>query len=228
MARRRGKSPPPKPFADAPKGIDTLEQRVWNRTNDARFSGMDLVNWLLPADVVDRLQAAFPVIRELDRTQHWNLETTLPLEFPAQTCTFQIKVNSPTIHMLVPSRGLGSRKPDDPNDRPIMETLRAAHLVHTQFNKVRKVVDWLNDFATIGAARHYCPWLTSILPPDHPFQEATGLSYREPKMSMIGIVGTMRECGAIMASALLCGEAEDKTNGLVQVTFGQSNYFSIL
>lgn len=220
MGRRRGIAPPPKPFTDAFKPIDDLEQNVADATLQAHFVGEDVVRWMFDDNIVDRLQSAFPITREQDRTSYMQETITFPRGI---SCTFMVNVKSPEIAMLVPATGLVAPR----NDRgvKIMETVNAAWQLHQQFEKVRKVVRWLNLYATVGAARHYCPWMTSILPGDHPFQEASGTMYREPVRGMFEITSTMRECGAIMASALLCRERETTKTNLVAVTFrGQREF----
>lgn len=225
MGRRRARGAPlPKPFDDAFKLIDVLEQNVADASVEAHFTGEQVVRWMFDDIMVDKLKAAFPITRDQDRTSFLHETMTLPVVFPAVSCTFTVKVKSPEIAMLVPAPGLVAIKED--RGVHIMETVRAAYEIHERFEKVRKVTRWLNMFATIGAARHYCPWLTSVLPADHPFQEASGQIYREPAKSMAEITPTMRECGAIMASALLCHSADGKPDkGLVAVTFrGQREF----
>lgn len=200
--RRPRGAPPAKPFDQAFEGIDTLERTVAARSIETHFTLEQVARWMLPDETVDKLQAAFPYTRDGDRTAHWYEEMTLPIEFPAVRC--HLTIHAKSIGMLVPASGQArdnqARSPD------IMLSLRAAYGVHLQFEKVRQVARWLNLYATVGAARHYCPWLTGILPTGHAFHEASGQIFREPSKSMAEIMPTMRECGAIMASALLAGD----------------------
>lgn len=119
----------------------------------------------------------------------------------------------------------------------IPATLASLYETHLQFEKVRKVTRWLNEHATVGAARHYCPWLAGVLPADHAFNEANGQIFREPVVSMAEIVPVMRECGVIMASALLAGEPEKDVRNNFMVHFSGireagnryvSNQFNVL
>lgn len=219
MGRRRPRgSAPPKPFVDALPQIDKLEVNVIETVVDAQFTPDQVIRWLLTDTIVDKLKAAFPYVRDSDRTTFWQPDVTLPVVFPAVRCGFTIKVKSPEFAMLVPTDALAV--PDDSRGEQIMVTVRQVYEQHTQFEKVRRVVRWLNDNATVGAARHYCPWMTSILPADHPFQEATGQIFREPANSMVEIANDMRAASAIMASALLCGSRDNKPAlGLVAVHF---------
>lgn len=219
MGRRRPRgSPLPKPFADAFSNIDKLEVNVIETVVDVQFTGDHVVRWMLDDAIVDKLKAAFPYTRDLDRTTYWIETLTLPVVFPAVRCRFTIRVKSPEIAMLVP--GVDLAVPDDTRSEPIMATIRQCYEQHQQFEKVRRVVRWLNDNATVGAARHYCPWLTSILPAGHPYQAATGQIFREPARSMVEIANDMRAASAIMAGALLCGSRDGKPDrGLVNVQF---------
>jgi hypothetical protein len=212
MGRRRGRTEPPKPFADAFNNIDTLEQNVIRRTVDAQFTPEQVVRWLFPDDVTDRLKAAYSVTRDVDRGNRISEDVTLPVVFPAVSCTIDISAKS--VSMLVPAPHLC--KLQDGRGEQIIAAIRGVYEHHERFEKVRKVVSWLNEYATVGAARHYCPWMAGILPAEHPFHTAGGTIYREPSMSMVGIMGAMRESGAIMAGALLCGEGgEAKTKVVV-------------
>lgn len=236
MGRRRGRGvPPPKSFDAAWAGIDTLEANVIRRTVDTPYTPEQVVRWMFPDDVVDKLQAAWTCIREVDRTTHFSGDVNLPLMFPTVGVYWTIKCNSPQLHMCVPAKG--RMNIDDSRGPLILESLRQVYTQHLQFEKVRAVVRWLNTYATVGAARHYCPWLTSVLPPDHDFQSASGTIYREPSAGMAGIMPAMRESGAIMAGALLCGNNDETPDrNLVQVQFkGQrdteaytSNAFGLL
>lgn len=226
MGRRRG-IPPPPPFAAAFAGIDTLERNVIETIADVPFTADEVTRWLVGNDaIVEKLKAAFPYTRDQDRTTYWHQVVALPV---AGTCLFTVNVKAPEIAMLVPSSNLAPSFSRD-DRHPIIDTVQNIYREHQKFEQVRKVVSWLNDNATAGAARHYCPWLTSVLPADHPFHNASGQGYREPAVSMSEIVPIMRQCGAIMASALLCGSREGKERSLVHVGFSgvrdNTNYTS--
>lgn len=218
MRRRARGSPPPKPFADAFSNIDALETNVIETVVDVQFTPDHIVGWLLDDHIAATLKEAFKYTRDPDRSSFWYPVLTLPVVFPAVRCRFVIRVKSPEIAMLVPADVHAI--PDDNRGAAIMVTLWQVYAQHQQFEKVRRVVRWLNDNATVGAARHYCPWLTSILPSHHPFQDVTGQIFREPAKSMTEIANDMRESSAIMAGALLCGSREGKPDRvLVNVQF---------
>lgn len=210
MRRRRSRgAPPPKALDQAWQGIDKLEYAVIERTKDVPVTAEQVIRWMYPDDIVDKLHAAFPHVRDVDRGHY--IVATVALPDPVGECTFNIRVKDDRLdgfQMLIPAHGLARNNQERMG--PIVDMLRPIYEHHAQFEKVRTVVRWLNEHATIGAARHYCPWLTSVLPTQHEFHKVDGQLFREPRVPMVEIAPLMRECGAIMAGALLCGNIDDK------------------
>lgn len=83
---------------------------------------------------------------------------------------------------------------------------------------------------SIGAARYYCPWLCSLLPPEHAVNRIDGSVYREPTESMQPIADDMRAAGATVASGLLTDpeHIEYKPLSKCTVQFGSSQRFMLL
>ena len=204
MARRRPKKIPEKPFAQALPHIDEMECKVAAATLEVDFTSDNFLRWMFADHVVDQCRQAFPYVRELDQSQHLNHTMVLPITPTSVSCTFQVACKR--LGILVPN--VKHAHNYEPRFEPVQRGLVALYGVHRQFETVRQVVRWLNEYATAGAARHYCPWLTGLLPPEHPFNQATGSIYREPNAVMNKIMPLMRECRSIVASAMLLGERE--------------------
>lgn len=202
---RRSKGPPPKPLDAATSGIDLLERQVVRRMIDPRFTLHDVARAFWPDEETDKLFAAFPLVRDNDRSS-WAERFILPVS-GATGVEGMLCMRLPEIGMLCPKHG--TVKFCQTRAAPIIETLDTIYSIHLEFEVVRKVVAWLNVFATLGASRHYCPWLLGVLPKDHPIHEMDGVVFREPYMSMLGITGPMRKCGEIMASALMAEGADN-------------------
>lgn len=210
---RRGRKDKALPFEQAFGLINKLEHAVIEHMVTAEFTVDEALNAMYGEDVVNKLRAAWPLVRDSDRgyTSATDLEF-FPQDLPEKKIRVYIAARDAKI--LIPELALVRHNAMYENPG-IQSAVEAAHTEHLQFEKVRQVVRWFNNNATPGAARHYCPWLTSVLPQDHPFQQASGLTYREPVVSMSEIVPVMRQCAEIMARALLCGDVEhvsDKNN----------------
>lgn len=208
MPRRRRYGAPPKPFDQAFPALERVERNVIARVTDVRFTAEDLVRWMFPDHLVDTVKKAYPFVRNQDQGTWIAEQFTLPIDGRGVQCTFTIKADA--VGMLVPEAGCARN--DEGRVGPVLHTVTEAYREHVKFEKVRQVLRWLNENATAGAARHYCPWLTSLLPSDHAFNQAAGHIFREPLVSMTEIVPVMRECGAIMAAALLSGQMDSSVD----------------
>lgn len=213
--RRRGKTAPPKPFEGAWYNIDKLEHAVMHATVVSNLTVLDVCRALWPPDMIDPLMAAFHRIRDVDRTD-WRECVPIVLHGLAAPIKCNFILTTSLAGVLHPRHGYANVTSLQAD--PVVSLVAEAHHVHLQFEKVRRVVRWLNDNATVGAARHYCPWLGSVLPVDHPFQEVDGVIFREPSKPMNEIVPVMRECTAIVAAALMARMDHDARTKLT-VTF---------
>lgn len=198
MARRRNwaSQEKPKQFAVAFSAIDKMEAVVAYRTVTTNFTTMDVARWLWPTSILEPLLAAWPVARSRQASvQVGPIRTTyVPLSVHL---TLQLE----PLRMLSPAEDMIQLNPD--MERSILPALMELSTIHARFNIVRGVVRWLNDHATPGAARFYCPWLGSLLPVGHPFHEADGSRYKEPATDMTDINRSMRMAGSVVATGLL-------------------------
>ena len=202
MARRRYKAPP---FEGAEKGITELEQRVAMRTTDVQFTLNDVVDWLFPPEVVNALKTAYPFTRSIDKGNSTDPGVILPVMTTGMThCQLHVRLEE-DLSMLSPDMAYVRK---DVADRfvgsPIHAAFAQVYSTHLQFNKMRKVVAWANEHLTAANAKDYIPWLAGVLPRDHALHYYEGVA-KEPAVSPPPeILGYMRECGALMGSALLC------------------------
>jgi hypothetical protein len=207
MSRRRYATPP-KLFDAAYARIDALELAVVYSKVECRFTLMDVARAFWPDDTVDKLIAAYPCISDRNRMA-WHGTGIIPISNTADAgvqCRFYMSVGA--IQMLCPvAQDLCWH---EARFAPILKALSETHAVHREFEKVRTVVRWLNEYATAGAARYYFPVLCSLLPPGHVLHATTGERYREPAARMTDIVPLMREASATVAGALLCAPLPDQ------------------
>lgn len=196
--------------------VDTLEHNAIAAQMAPEFTMDQFYRWVLKDEVVDKLRAAFPYVRGADQSSYAVHEMVLPgiMTGASLSCQFSARANKEGI--LVPDT---THWVNDPaRYEPFRAVLVQAYTEHRKFETVRQVLRWLNQYATAGAAKHYCPWITGIMPGDSPFHTASGTLYREPSASMAQIMPLMRECGAIMASALLLGD-RPPLGGSLSVSF---------
>jgi hypothetical protein len=202
---RRGRKEPPKPFAQAFDAIDRLERNVVAAKVKPDFTVQDVLRMLYPDDVVDKLQAAYPLTRYQDQGSY--MVESIPWEGAPR-----LTIYGKAAKMLIPERNLSVF--NQVRGEPLLQALTAVLREHRQFDRVRYVVRWLNEHATAGAARHYCPWLTAILPSSHPIHQSSGSQYKEPTQGTGEVMDAMRDSAGIIAMALLCPEDTTPRHGL--------------
>jgi hypothetical protein len=183
-------------FEDAFKAIDNMEAAVVYRTVTVDCTLKDVVRWLWPDHVTEKLYAAYPLAR-FAPDQHNEGAYVLGTHGPR--CKFHFKVED--IELLAPHSGLWEI--DVSREEPMLGALTEVAHIHSEFNKVREVVTWMNNYATVGAARFYFPGLSALLPNGHVFHCADGLRYKEPAMDMTDINPLIRQAGVIIASGIL-------------------------
>lgn len=201
MARRRKTTTPGQPFDDAFAVIRKMEECVCYRTVTTGYNTSDVCEWLWPPYIVDALRGAFPYIRNLDKSEARD-ELLLVPDRGATTIRFNFVLRVQDAHMCAPEHGY-ARIQETPMAPTIEASIRGVAEVHRKFEQVRKVVTWLNDNASVGAAAYYFPSLRSLLPARHPLQEAKGELYREPKRPLAEIASDMREAMTTIAMGLL-------------------------
>ena len=175
--------------------INNMECAVVYRTVTCGFTAMEMVRWLWPSETVDTLRAAYPLADSKSSYVNEYIGAGTP------TLSCRIYIDLPSVAMLRPVEGLirigGSEA------GPLVQVILELKAINARFNEVRSVVMWLNDYATPGAARFYCPWLGALLPREHAFHAGDGLRYKEPAFSMEAITPMMRRAGATVAGGLL-------------------------
>ena len=201
--RRSSWATPPGKFDGAFHHIDKLERKVIG-TVERSFDMMTFPRAFWPDDIVDKLTAAYPYVHDADRDNNWCDTIDLELNGTKVQCTFNVDTES--LLMLRPGDDTVTVRE---TAAPFINVLAKIHHEVAEFHKVRQVVEWLNANATPGAAKFYCPWLAALLDENHPFHAMTGIKLDEPKTSMAEIAPVMRECGSIIATALMAPETVD-------------------
>jgi len=184
-------------FDDAYLALLTLENRALMALVDEPLQPLEVLYWHYPAEVIDGLCHAYPLIRLADRTRTMTqllyAGAILSVDLHAAKCCY-------------PDLGRTAIQ-DTPYTAKYTQTLTELTAEHRQFDKVREVIAWLNAHATPGAARHYCPWLGSLLPSDHAYHAVKGTKFQDVGIPL-DVANTMRECGVIIARALLARSPE--------------------
>jgi hypothetical protein len=194
----------PSPFAGADSVITEMEAAVAYRTVTCDFTVEDAIQWLWPLEAIEALRHAHQYIEHKYR----NHMETVQLPPPLPQISFSLELKN--CGMVSPEDGIclfGG--PADMKYR-IEDAIRTWAHVHKEFNKVRRVVSWLNEHATVGYARHVFPQMRALLPENSPFHEADGLRYKEPLWPISEIADTLRECGAIVTGGILAGTVENE------------------
>ncbi len=225
-----------RPFEGTLYNVAKLEQLVINKTIKVDFAPLDVATWLFGTETVNILQAAYPLVQSYSRGGSFAGDVTLNFGSVTQSgIRCSVRVDNEHVKMCSPDSKLAKPDFEHPRAGEIANAIEKAFSYHMKFQKIRQVIAWLNDHSTIGAARHYCPWLVSILPAEHPFNDASGITFKEPSQPMADILPIMRECGVVIASALLCGdpdkiEAKDQVDVMFRNANGThltSSYFGI-
>ncbi len=194
---RRQKRAPVALFHAAFAAIDKMEVAVVYRTVTCDFTTRDVANWLWPAEVVEALTRVFPYANErYTFRDHHDESITLREDF--DIC---FKLHLAPLRMASPDDGHCALQLD--TYPAIWRVLAELGTIHKQYNKVRACVAWMNENATLGAAKFYFPSLGCLLPANHAFHNTDGQRYKEPAVNMSGINVLLREVGAIVTSGLL-------------------------
>ncbi|MDE2106829.1 MAG: hypothetical protein KGL39_56965 [Patescibacteria group bacterium] len=188
------------PFDVAYEALARLEEDAVPRMIKSSFTLDDVIACCWPKDTIETLKAAFPLTKSENTAK---VISPLSHLFPSNGPTGSsglIHIDTYSANMLPPADPVNWQA--GPQTAELKELIVACHQAHAEFEKIRKVIGWLNLNATPGAAKHYCPWMASLLPADHAFHTARGDTFREPA-GLGAIAGDMRACSVIIASALL-------------------------
>ena len=183
--------------------IAKLEAAVAHHTVVRNFTMEHVAEWMLPDDQIAALKQAFPYTHTSNRCDVYHATTDVNTFF---RCT--------AIGMLRPYHVKLTGRHEN-----ITEAIAQTRAVHRQFEQVRRVVKWLDAYATLNAAKYYFPVVGSLLPVDHPYHSTKGTTYGEPKADMIKVIPLMRECSEIVAGALLCNREYEKGEAGFRVSF---------
>ncbi len=191
------------------EAINRLELHVL-ATIEPEFKMEDIPRAFWSDHLVDTLSKPFALVPDSMHAEYWEYNVTLPV-LGVHDVTVDVRFDLRQVSMLRPAQGqIECRRPQID---PILDVLTRMNHEVKEFNKVRVVGDWLNKYATHGAANYYCPWLKGLLPSDHAVNSLSGQRFDEPKADMAHIAPLMRECGAIVATAILAPKNVRPYNG---------------
>lgn len=206
-----------KKFTAALNNLNALEAAVVYRTVTVDFTLHDVVAWLWPREVRDALTAAYRYTHASDCSPAAEIIKIAgpPHDPPAVAKWVTLQLNLSRIGMLRPRTE--DIKIDAERGAPIMEALRHVERINQEFIRVRDVIQWLEENATLAAARYYFPSLCALVPSSHPIHRINGARYRDP-VGIAAIIPAIREASATVASGLLCEPDEPiPTHGWMNV-----------
>ena len=216
MGRRR-QGPPPKKTAI---GASTLSQ-VQNRltllcaavvTATVNFDADEhkVVDFLFPDDTKRILREAYTVVRDKMSDYHSRSEkyTVVP--------NVQIKLDLwDTVKMAVPYNR--ASRLDTVKAASFIDALNRAGKIIDDFGMVKHVVNYLDEYASLNAIRHYFPAILSLLPANHKVPFELSDRYIEP-LNVGRMIPLIRDSIPVVASALMVGDPP-ATSGGMQLTF---------
>lgn len=225
--RRSSRNPTPRnPFDEAYEAINKLEYAVVATIAPA-FTLEDIPRAFWTDDVVDKLTTAFPLTNSMvRRAYHSELAT------PLFDCYVMVRIDE--AKMLCPEDCTAKLRDTD-SGKKILDTLSQIYDTVVTFNKVRTMVDWMNKkdhHFTLGAAKHFCPWITSLLPENHGIHKVDGVKFNIPRAAIPA--DAMREVGAIVAMGNLAppmtSNGVDRADFTVRFNLSSSfsNTFAVL
>lgn len=203
MSRRRGSRPRQArvvtaPFEPAYDRLDKLELNVVRHCMTVDFDLPHLLRAIYSESLIELMQRAYAACHsDCHRSLIYEHVTCpAPATFMAEGT---LVIMGDVARMLPPLNGIAVPIMDG----AVQECFSSIYQQHMEFEKVREVVAWLNSHATPAAAKHFCPWLTALLPIDHAYQDASGVMFHQPEEPMAGIIPKMRQCAHIVAAAML-------------------------
>lgn len=206
--RKRPFGTPPKPLDAVFTAIDAMERNVVGASVRVDFDLMGFIKQVLPPTTIEKLRVAHTVVdvNSWSTWSHWDGA----VEAPCGRFHYRVGYTGlRALDMALPKDGLGELI--DPDCALVRAVGQIKH-IRSQHDKVRQVARWLNEHATIGAAKAYCPSLGSLLPPTHDLNTTQGVSYREPSKPIGEILPVLREVPTIIAAGLLAPPRGDTKN----------------
>lgn len=177
------------------------------------FGMEEVVRWLWPEEIVRRLKDAYPYAAV---TYH-SVAQLDDVFVPGRDGTgglFNLKVDTTQAGMCTPALQNMHEVPYGGFDM-IEDTIRKLETIVREFNTVRMVVNWMNDYATPGAARYYFPVLGTLLPPDHPFHSCGAARFKEPTANIAPMIPLIRESLTIVTQGLLLGDLHGQQEAML-------------
>src|SRR5262245_56030801 len=152
------------PIEPAFSSANMLERKVVFYQADCKLNMHQLLEVLVPADTLKVLRAAYPFAE--DKTSWYRPKITL--NGTRYILEYNMLKNEAT-RCLAPSMANFTDLQPVPFAEDFAAMLERVKEVHIKFRQLRKVINWLNKNATLGACRYYFPSAASLLPTDHPF-----------------------------------------------------------
>ncbi len=198
------------PLRSAFPAITAMETQVCYRTvTAAGYTVQDVMEWLWPPDVIEKLQAAYPHALAGWRSSYEG-------SVHSSALSADIHFNTESVGMLVPkTKSIISR--ETTAAPKIIASINAIKVVEEKFGKVHKVVRWFNQNASLGAIKYYFPSVCALLPKGHPIHTLDSYRLQEPLRPIAEIAEDTREAMTIIAMGLLAGATEIPKTGVFGV-----------
>lgn len=194
--RRRKNGIPPELFRTSE--LPNLEDRMIGLIRKPDLTVTKVMEWLLPDVILRKLRDAKPFVEQSSFNKVFDTDFVL-----GEPYHVHLSVAISDQDFLCPADGCEMPQPD--RDSGIVAYIQDVYAVRVQWQKVRDVVEWMNDpehHMTYSAARAFWPSILSLVSSEHPIHSVDGQRYRDPQ-GIGAIIPLMRETSEIVATALL-------------------------
>jgi hypothetical protein len=204
------------PLHGAIEKANRLESKMCFYSANCQLNLDQLLECMIPANALQALRTAHPFAADRGGWFRTMVKTS-------SDHRFFLEYNLAEDKYLVP-RAAASLQPV-PFAEDFVAMLERVRETNLKFRQLRHVIHWLNQNATIGAAKFYFPSAAALLPTDHPFQIMGTRGYHEPKKPISEIANDIREAMETLATALLLPDLPERRGSLfsVQVEYGENS-----
>lgn len=196
--------------------LNKLEARMVDITLTRNFVPSDVVKWLFPQPVIDKMTAAHGFVNCSYDKVSYEIE-------PPHLGQFALLFSFDRFKMVAPASSciqmLGGRS----IDFGILIALAEVKGIVAKFNHLRELLTWFNNNATAGAIKYYFPAMAALIPEgDSAFHRADGIRYKEPQ-GISSHLSAIRDAAALIASAMLLPIPETEPEWFVKVAISKFN-----
>lgn len=198
--------------------IKKMEQREFKAYVKPTFKLDDVLRWMFPDDILDKLRAAAPYCdvysHSIDLSDVNTLGFCMDIDIRL--------VNSGKQKIIPPNKAALNWRHEIAQEKGIAEVLRQTADIAGRWKKVRKVIKFFNrNKATPGLVMNYWPTMAALLPAHEGLRSVDGSRYKELD-DMHTIIPLLRETQHIVAEALLLPQPDVDGSTAMTVRFASN------